>query len=101
METQNIAQIEKTAQIEGTAPGSRKEWRFLLWLAIPFVFYLIPLLFGFSWNALGEGHNVLNPPEGYQGRTPDMRITVEAWGASVVVVPFHARLRDYIKAGEL
>jgi len=78
-----------------------QKWRFLLWLMLPFSFYLLPLLLGFSWSALGEGHNVLNPPEGYSGRLPDMRITVEAWGASVVVVPFHAKLAHYIAAHEL
>jgi hypothetical protein len=85
----------------GPVPRPRRAWQFLLWLALPFVFYVIPEMLGFSWNALGENHNVLNPPEGYHGRVPDMRITVEAWGASVVVVPLHARLHDYIRTGQL
>jgi len=40
------------------------------WLALPFAFYLIPLLLGFSWNALGEAHNVLNPPKAIRGDCP-------------------------------
>jgi Bacterial membrane protein YfhO len=75
--------------------------RFLAYLALPFALYLLPVLMGYSWNALGEGHNILNPPEGYVGRLPDRRITVEAWGASVVDVPFHARLQAYLRSAEL
>ncbi|MBV9598744.1 MAG: hypothetical protein JOZ87_18000 [Chloroflexi bacterium] len=74
---------------------------FLAWLALPFVFYLIPLVLGYSWNSLSENHNVLDPPEGYVGRLPDMRITIEAWGASVLSVPLHARLGDYLRHTEL
>ncbi|GIW78879.1 MAG: hypothetical protein KatS3mg105_0686 [Gemmatales bacterium] len=81
--------------------GSSRPIAYLLWLAIPLVFYLIPIASGYSWNALGSDHNVLNPPEGYRGRLPDVPITVEPWGTSVVVVPFYARLREYLLNGEL
>lgn len=85
-------------------PDKLVKYRFLTWLALPFLFYLIPLLLGFSWNALG-GPNPLNPPlpriEGYTGRTSDLPITAEAWGAAVVNLPFQARLRTYLRAGEL
>ena len=74
---------------------------YLVWLALPLLFYLIPLAQGYAWNAIGMSVNVLNPPEGYVGRSPGPRITVEAWGASVVIVPLHARTRDYLLAGEL
>jgi hypothetical protein len=77
---------------------------FLIWLAVPLLVYLVPLLEGYAWSALGPSylpHNVLNPPEGYRGRLPATRITAEVWGASVVVVPFHARARQYLLAGEL
>ncbi|MBV9578173.1 MAG: hypothetical protein JO057_06240, partial [Chloroflexi bacterium] len=74
---------------------------FLAWLALPFVFYLIPLALGYSWNALGANYNVLDPPEGYVGRVPDLRITVEAWGASVLTVPLHARLNAYLHQAEI
>jgi len=80
------------------------EYGFLGWLALPFAFYFIPLFLGFSWNALG-GSNPLNPPlpptEGYLGRTSDLPITAEAWGAAVVNLPFRARLREYIRHHEL
>jgi hypothetical protein len=78
-----------------------RSYAFLLWLLLPFVFYLVPLVFGYAWNSLSESHNVLDPLEGYVGRTPDMRITVEAWGASVLTVPLHARLNEYLRAAEL
>jgi hypothetical protein len=78
-----------------------RSFSFLAWLLLPFVFYLTPLVFGYAWNSLSEQHNVLDPPEGYSGRLPDMRITVEAWVASVLTVPLHARLNEYIHALEL
>ncbi|MBV9578435.1 MAG: hypothetical protein JO057_07595 [Chloroflexi bacterium] len=81
---------------QGVAARSRQSWTFLLWLALPLVFYLVPLALGYAWNSLSEQHNVLDPPEGYSGRLPDMRITVEAWGASVLTVPLHARLHEYL-----
>ena len=71
------------------------------WLVVPLLGYLVPLFEGYAWNALGSGYNLLDPPEGYTGRLPETRITVEAWGASVIVVPFHARLREYLTSGEL
>jgi len=70
-------------------------------LALPLLVYLIPLAQGFAWSALGAGFNVLDPPEGYAGRLPELRITAEAWGASVVIVPLHAKIRDYVLAGDL
>jgi hypothetical protein len=79
-------------------------YAFLGWLALPMLFYLVPLFEGYAWSALGPGylpHNVLNPPEEYRGRLPQTRITAESWGSSVVNVPFHARSRQYLLAGEL
>jgi hypothetical protein len=78
-----------------------RAYHFLAWLVVPFAFYLLPVLLGYSWNAVGEGHTILSPPEGYVGRFPDQRVTVESWGASVVDVPFHARLGRYLKDGQL
>lgn len=78
-------------------------YAFLGWLALPMLFYLVPLFEGYAWSALGPGylpHNVLNPPEEYRGRLPQTRITAESWGSSVVTVPFHARSRQYLLAGE-
>ena len=68
------------------------------------LFYLVPLVEGYAWSNIGPSYlpfNVLNPPEEYRGRLPSTRITAEAWGASVVIVPFQVRLRDYLLAGEL
>ena len=101
-----------SAAVATVAPRSspRRSWAlatrygFLAWLALPMLFYLVPLFEGYAWSALGPGylpHNVLNPPEEYRGRLPQIRITAESWGSSVVTVPFHARSRQYLLAGEL
>jgi hypothetical protein len=74
--------------------------RVLVWLALPVLFYLVPLTLGYGWNSL-YGPNVLNPPEGYSGRLPDMPVTAEHWGAAVITVPFHARLRYYMTTFQL
>jgi hypothetical protein len=71
-----------------------------LYLLAPYLVYLLPLLLGYSWNTLG-GVNVLNPPEGYGGRMPAFPITAEPWGASVVNLPFDARIRAYVGWREL
>ena len=87
-----------------SVPRFTARYSFLAWLALPLVFYLVPLLEGYAWSALGPSylpHNVLNPPEEYRGRLPTTRITAESWGSSVVTVPFHARSRQYLLAGEL
>lgn len=88
-----------------TFPPPRQSWisssRHLLWLLLPLAFYLLPLLVGYSWNALGSNNNVLNPPEGYEGRRPGLPITVEPWGTSVIVAPYHARLKRYLQDHEL
>jgi hypothetical protein len=78
-----------------------RAYQFLAWLALPFAFYLVPVVLGYAWNAVGDHHNILNPPQGYIGRMPDQRVTVESWGASVVDVPFHARLSRYLRDGQL
>jgi hypothetical protein len=65
---------------------------------------VIPVVLGFAWSAIGDpthAYNVLDPPEGYTGRLPDSRITVEPWGASVVAVPFRLRLHEYLARAQL
>jgi hypothetical protein len=107
-----VAAHERRASDATVAPpsGGRRTWAqasryaFLGWLALPMLVYLVPLFEGYAWSALGPGylpHNVLNPPEEYRGRLPQTRITAESWGSSVVTVPFHARSRQYLLAGEL
>jgi len=81
-----------------------QRYAYLGWLALPLLFYLIPLFEGYAWSALGPSYlpnNVLNPPEEYRGRLPATRTTAEVWGASVVNVPFHARHRQYLLDGDL
>jgi hypothetical protein len=71
-------------------------------LALPFLYWLIPLCEGRAWNALGPYQfNILNPPEGYHGSVPGVPITAESWGASTVEIPFRARLRHCLKNFEL
>jgi hypothetical protein len=76
-------------------------WRRAAWLVLPLLLYVIPVFLGFAWSAVGESFNVLNPPDGYVGRLPDSRITVEPWGASTVALPFRVRLREYLMRAEL
>ncbi len=73
-----------------------RDQRYLLWLLLPLALYLVPLALGYAWNSL-LGPNVLNPPEGYVGRLPSIPITAESWGTAVVVVPFHARLGEFLR----
>lgn len=86
-----------------------KKISILVALFLPLVVYLIPVWCGFTWSALGPNSpglgsrqfNSLNPPEGYQGRFPDQPITIEPWGASVINVPYTARLKQYLIDGSL
>ena len=101
-----VARGPTSPRAEPVTPARRlgRRYGFLGWLALPFVFYLVPLFEGYAWSSVNGqslNFNVLNPPEHYQGRQPEFRTTAEAWGASVVVVPFQARLRHYLLAGEL
>jgi hypothetical protein len=75
-------------------------WQTLLWLALPFAFYLIPLLAGYAWNAHSPGTPEA-PGSTYTGRDPDVSISVERYGTGVLFVPFQARLRQYLQIGEL
>jgi hypothetical protein len=88
----------------GLDPGARSAgprwWQSLLWLALPFAFYLIPLLAGYAWNAHSPGTPEA-PGSTYAGRDPDVSISVERYGTGVLFVPFQARLREYLKTGEL
>jgi hypothetical protein len=61
--------------------------------------YILPQLLGFGWSAVGA-YNSLNPPENYLSRGADSRITVEAWGASVVTVPSQIKSRFITSDGE-
>ena len=70
-------------------------------LTAPFVFYLVPFLAGYGWSAISP----LTPtfpgmplPPGRQSALPT---TVEYYGTGVVVVGFQARLRAYLRDGEL
>src|SRR3954452_12246869 len=74
-----------------------RQQRYLLWLLAPLLLYLVPLALGYAWNSM-FGPNVLNPPEGYSGRLPTIPITAESWGTAVVVVPFHARLAEFLRS---
>ena len=96
----SAAVVAAAPRSTGSGPWAlATRYAFLGWLALPMLFYLVPLFEGYAWSALGPGyqpHNVLNPPEEYRGRLPQTRITAESWGSSVVNVPFHARSRRYL-----
>jgi hypothetical protein len=89
-------------------PLFRTRTLYIVCLTIPFLIYIIPLFSGYSWSSIGPNspgdrrqYNSLYPLEGYSGRTPDQMITVEPWGASVINVPFHIRMRNYLRDLEL
>jgi hypothetical protein len=72
-----------------------------LLLAVPFVFYLVPFLAGYGWSAIGP----LTPEYPGMARSPERRpavtTAVEHYGTAVVTVPFRARLRAYLRDGDL
>ena len=75
--------------------------RWPLWLAVPFALYLVPLLGGYAWNTISPMTPNATGFDAYGGRRPELPITVETYGTGVVAVPFQARLREYLRAGEL
>lgn len=81
------------------SPLGRRSWPVLILMGVALVL-MLPLMQGRAWNAIGPfPFNPLNPPEKYSGPVPAVQITAESWGASGVMVPFHARLKNYIKEG--
>jgi len=78
---------------------ARRGWPVLV-LAGVALLLAVPLMQNRAWNAIGPfPFNPLNPPEDYTGPVPEVQITAESWGASGVMVPFHARLKNYLKEG--
>jgi len=70
-------------------------------LLVPLLFYLVPFLFGYGWSTFGPltpGFPGLPTPP---GRQPALPTAVEHYGTGVVVVPFQARLRAYLRDGDL
>ena len=69
-------------------------------LLAPFVFYLVPFLAGYGWSALSpmtpRFAGMPTPPE----RESALPTAVEHYGTGVVVVPFQARLRAYLRDGD-
>jgi len=80
----------------------RQTARVLAVLAVPLIYFLIPLVEGRAWNALGPySFQILNPPEGYTGPLPTVPITAESWGACTVEIPFRARLNNCLRNLEM
>lgn len=78
--------------------------RVLVTLALPFLVYAVPVLAGFGWSAIGPPAPVVPPIpalEGYAGRRPELPIAMEYYGAGVVVVPFRAHVRAFLREGDL
>ncbi len=93
-----------------TATSARKSFfeserdgdmRAILLMAAVLLVYTIPIALGYSWSALGSSYNALDPAEGYAPHPQGTRLTVEAWGASVVSVPDHIKTRLYLTTGQL
>lgn len=86
----------------------KAKWSFPLVLFAPLLFYLIPLFLGYTWSGLGANfpfaspyYGILHPPEGYKDRLPGHPYTLDGWAASVVNVPYNARIRNYLYGGYL
>src|SRR3954470_4677412 len=70
-------------------------------MAAPFLFYLLPFLAGYAWNNIGpltpDYPGMANSPD----RRPAVTTSVKHYGTGVVTVPFRARLRAYLRDGDL
>ena len=76
-------------------------WRALLVLAVPFVFFIIPLAAGFDWLPIGPQIPEVPDVGSYSGRRPDLPVTIEYYGSGAVIVPFRAHVRRFLQTGEL
>jgi hypothetical protein len=84
--------------------GQALHLRLWITLALPFVCFFVPLIAGYSWSAIGPMNPVVPPvpgSESYTGRRPELPISMEYYGTSVVVVPFRAHVRTYLEQREL
>lgn len=80
--------------------------RVRLWitLVLPVICFSVPLAAGYGWSAIGPITPTVPPPPGletYTGRRPSLPITMEYYGAGVVILPFRAHVRAYMQNGEL
>jgi hypothetical protein len=73
----------------------------VLILAAPFLFYLVPFLTGYAWNNIGPLTPDYPGMAGSLDRRPAVTTAVEHYGTGVVAVPFRARLRAYLRDGDL
>jgi hypothetical protein len=73
----------------------------MLLLVAPFVFYLVPFLAGYGWNAIGPFTPTFPGMTGSPDRLPAITTAVEHYGTGAGVVPFQARLRAFLREGEL
>lgn len=80
---------------------ARRRVRPYVLLALPLLVYAIPVLAGYAWSAIDPFVPPVTGAEGYHGRLPDAPTAVEWYGTGVVAVPFHARLRHYLRGGDL
>jgi hypothetical protein len=82
----------------------RESCRAVAILLLPIIFLCLPLAAGYRWNAIGPDYVVVPPPPGlaaYDGRRPALPISIEAYGTSVVMIPFRAHLRAAVQNGDL
>jgi Bacterial membrane protein YfhO len=94
------ARVESRGLRRGAPHGVGSGWGPLL-LALPLLVYLVPLALGYAWSSLDP--NTPNVPglEGYQGRSPDQPVSVDALRSGGLVVPRQALLRAFLQEGEL
>ncbi len=96
-----MARVRSIRSTLGRCPLGRCLNAHVLALLAPFVFYLVPFVAGYGWTALSPmtpGFAGMAQAPGRQSMHPT---AVEHYGTGVVVVPFQARLRAYLRDGDL
>jgi hypothetical protein len=63
------------------------------------ILLVLPLVLGYGWN-LSSGPRITNGPSAPGQRFPAHPITIEPWGAAVVLEPAESRLHRYIAVGD-
>lgn len=88
--------------------AQKKSYLFIL--AIPVLFFCLPLLLGYAWNSAavipGIGNpftspNIFNNPEEFTGRHPNTTLSIDERTGSSYNLPYDVNLRYYLSQFEL
>ena len=88
------------ARAVASVVSARFSWSAAI-LAAPFLFYLVPFLAGYGWSAVNPRTPAYPGMTSLSDRQPAVTTAVEHYGTGVVAVPFQARLRAYLRDGDL